>query len=534
MAARIILQALNEYQTARLRFVQSISDLASKPHNVPALETAGVLNLLRPLLLDVEPSIQQTTIIAISKMANYNQKVAYAVIQQDVIPPLLQNIGKQNEFYKKAVLFLLRAVVKHSPELADIIIKDGGLETIILCLDDFNVRVKEAAAWALGYIARHNQVLAQTTVRAGAVPLLVMCLQEPELYLKQISVSALCDISKHSQELGQSIADAGAIAFLAKSLTNPDIKLKRQILLTLGNIAKHSADLAESVVEAEILPDILLLMTHFDDSIRKASAILIREICKHSLELAQLVVNSGGVKSLIELISVSNSSSKLPGIMALGYIAGHSDHLASMIITSKGAVQLSTLLQQETNDIALAIIIWTLGQIGKHDSECVKAITDTNILPKLLQFYCNPKSSDDLKKKIKTSLKYIVKNCQNTEALEPLLNNGPPEILKYVLGQFSKILPHDPRARRIFVTSGGLRKIQEIKVDPGSSIFEYMNIIYSCFPEEIIRYYSPDFSDVILEKVEQYQPKVISSTTGNECKQLSETSDSSLSLNYDD
>lgn len=36
--------------------------------------------------------------------------------------------------------------------------------------------------------------------------------------------------------------------------------------------------------------------------------------------------------------------------------------------------------------------------------------------------------------------KLVLKKCMNTKALEPLLHLAPPEILKYVIGQFSQVL----------------------------------------------------------------------------------------------
>jgi hypothetical protein len=89
--------------------------------------------------------------------------------------------------------------------------------------------------------------------------------------------------------------------------------------------------------------------------------------------------------------------------------------------------------------------------------------------------------------------------------LEPLLHSAPPNILKHVVGQFSKVLPHDPKARRLFVTSGGLKKVrivkrrlqqrefttpqvQEISCQPGSVLAEHIGVINSCYPEEIVRY----------------------------------------------
>ncbi|XP_006624170.1 sperm-associated antigen 6-like isoform X2 [Apis dorsata] len=449
MTARSILQVFDQYQKARLLFVQSIADFASKPNTIECLEAAGVLDLLCPLLTDLVPSIQHMAAVALGKIANNNQKLAQTIVRMDILPQLLKNIAKQNKFYKKAALFVLRAIARHSPEFASMVIQSNGLDTIIICLEDFDSGVKEAAAWALGYIARHNKSLAQTTVDAGAVPLLVLSLQEPELCIKQITASALFDISKHSTELAENVVDAGAIPFLAKALSNPDTKLK----------------------------------------------------------MAQLIVNIGGIGALVELFSTSKLTVRLPAIMAIGYIAGHSDQLAIAVIGSKGIVHLSTILHEENDDHTLAVTVWAIGQIGKHTSEHAKAVAVANILPKLLELYNNPNSSEDLKAKCCTALKQILQKCMYIEALEALLYDSPPNILKYVLGQFSKILPHDARARRLFVTSGGLKKVQEIQTDPGSTLFEYIQIINCCFPEEIVRYYSPGYPNTLLEAVEQYQPK---------------------------
>lgn len=80
------------------------------------------------------------------------------------------------KFYKKAALFVLRAIAKHSPELALIVVHNDGLQSIIECLEDFDPGVKEAAAWALGYIARHNKSLAQAAVDAGKIILIIISL----------------------------------------------------------------------------------------------------------------------------------------------------------------------------------------------------------------------------------------------------------------------------------------------------------------------------------------------------------------------
>eukprot|EP00126_Sphaerothecum_destruens_P006505 Sdes_comp19390_c0_seq1m10690 len=132
-------------------------------------------------------------------------------------------------------------------------------------------------------------------------------------------------------------------------------------------------------------------------------------------------------------------------------------------------------------------------------------LADCNVFPKLLGVYVSEHSSDDLKTKSKRALKCVLEKCVDLASLEPLLHDAPPNILKYVVAQFAKVLPHDVRARRSFVTSAGLAKIQEIQAEPGSQLKEYIDTINKSFPDEIVRYYSPGYSATLLEKIDQYQ-----------------------------
>ena len=100
-----------------------------------------------------------------------------------------------------------------------------------------------------------------------------------------------------------------------------------------------------------------------------------------------------------------------------------------------------------------------MGQIGRHTPEHARAVASANVLPRLLEVYLSTFSSEDLKTKAKRALKNILQKCVYLPALEPLLHDAPPNILKHVVGQFSKVLPNDSKARRMFVTSGGLKKV---------------------------------------------------------------------------
>ncbi|XP_076019898.1 sperm-associated antigen 6-like [Genypterus blacodes] len=506
MSQRQINDVFQEYMKARRHFVQSVSDFASRRENIDLLQGAGVLPLLRPMLLDCVPSIQQTAAMALGRLADNSYEMAEAVMKGDVLPLVVLSLSAQNRFHKKASAFVLRAVAKHSPELSQAVVDSGGVEALVLCLEEFDPVVREAGAWALGHIARHNAQLCQSVVDAGSVPLLLMCLQEPQLALKRVAASTLSDISRHTPEIAQVVVDAGAIAHLAQMILNRDAKLKRQVYSALSQISKHSVNLAEMVVEAEIFPPAMACLKDPDEVVRKNVATLMREVVTHSPELAQLIVNTGGVAAIVDYLGDCRGDVRLPGIMMLGYVGAHTEYLAMAVILSKGVYQLAMCLTEEREAHIKAATVWSIGHIGRHTSDHAKAIATANLLPKILQLYVDPNSTDDLQAKSRKALKSILQKCTHMPTLGSLLYSAPSNILKHVVCQFSKVLPHDNKERHHFVTSGALKKLQEIVAEPGSPLHEYIHTINSCFPEEIVRYYTPGYSESLLERLDNYKP----------------------------
>eukprot|EP00798_Chlamydomonas_sp_ICE-L_P009677 gene9677-8504_t len=488
MATRAVLQTFEKYQKERVAFVTAVAEMAKNPQNIEALQQAGAMALLRPLLLDNVPSIQQSAAMALGRLANYSDDLAEAVVQNEILPQLVYSLSEQNRFYKQAAAFCLRAVAKHSPELAQAVIDSGSLDSLVTCLEEFDPGVKEAAAWTLGYIAGHNAELAQQIVDAGAVPLLVLCVQEPELSVKRIAASALSDISKHTPELAQAVVDAGAVAYLAPLIISQDAKLKRQVCCALSQIAKHSVDLAEVVVGAEIFPKILTCLKFPD------------EFCK-------LVVGNGGVGSLVDYVAESCGNNRLPGIMALGYIAAFSETLALSVIAEKALPPLVQAMNEETEDHLRSATAWTLGQIGRHPHQTMpdhaKAVADTGVLMTLVNMEADSMSSDDLRTKCRRALKSIIGKLTHLPALDALVHRNLPEaVMKMVLEQVGKVLANDPAGRAQFVHSGGLAAVQLMAEAPGSKLREAVEIINSSYPEEIVKYYSPSYSQQLLEKLE--------------------------------
>jgi 3-methyladenine DNA glycosylase AlkD len=502
-----VLQHFEDYQKSRVKFVQTIADLSTRPQYIETLQKAGVMSLLRPLLLDNVPSIQQTAALALGRLASYSDNLAEEIVSHDILPQLVYSLSDQNRFYKKAAAFVLRAVAKHSPELAKAVVSSGALTSLVNCLEEFDPTVKENAAWALSYIAKHNEELANAVIEAGAVPLLVLCLQEPEINLKKIAASALSEIAKHNSEMAQKLIDQKAVPFLTNLITHKDVQLKRQVCACLSQIAKHRQELADEVVSHSIFPKIFALLKDHDQLVSKNAATCIREIAKHSSELANTICNAGGSAALVEYIGDCSGAARLPGIMTLGYIAAFDEHNAMAIINSKGIVPLKDALINEPEDYIKAAATWTLGQIGSHSSNHSKAMAENDVLTHLLTQYIAPESSADLKKKSKKALKHILVMCTVLEALEPLLQKAPDEIMIYLLSQFKKILPTDSNAKKKFVLSGGLRYIQDKHRSPNDKLRICVDEINTIYPQEIVQYYSPDYADTLIKKLDENHGK---------------------------
>lgn len=95
-------------------------------------------------------------------------------------------------------------------------------------------------------------------------------------------------------------------------------------------------------------------------------------------------------------------------------------------------------------------------------------------------------------------------------ALEPLLHTAPIDILEVILQQIGKVLPNDVSARRIFQTTGGLKKVQEMLGNANDTLNELVTIINSCYSKEIINFYaSSDKTAAEKEILAQYKPQVL-------------------------
>ena len=106
-----------QYQKSRTQFVQTVAELASRPQNIETLQNAGVMSLLRPLLLDIVPTIQQTAALALGRLANYNDDLAEAVVKGDILPQLVYSLAEQNVRFTDTCVLKVKLFTKNAKAL---------------------------------------------------------------------------------------------------------------------------------------------------------------------------------------------------------------------------------------------------------------------------------------------------------------------------------------------------------------------------------------------------------------------------------
>lgn len=500
MKNKAVLQCFEEYQKSRIAFVQTVANLATHKQNVEALISANVINLLKPLLLDVVPSIQQSAALAIGRLSSYDESLARTVAEADIIPQLMYNLPSKNRFFKKTACFILKSVAQHSIDLAQLVVDSGALEPLIGCLDEFDPNVKEAGAFALGQIAKHNESLARQVVEARAVDSLLLCLQEPELVLKRVASQTLANICKHTEQLAQPVAENG-LDVICSYINYTDPAIKRNVCNLLTNICKHSNELATLVLSKLNNPQKLLsCLKDPDDVVRQNAAMCIGEIVNKSPECAQAIVSSGGPLVVVNYVEQCRGTGKFYGILCLANMAKINEATATMIINAGGLDVLINALEVEKEQVKTACC-HALCIIGRQSTQNANEVASTGVLKTMLFYFMDGNSGDDLKEKAKIAIIEIIKKVSNLFNLEPLLHVANDEILITVFEQYVTYLKGNQAELSNFARNGGLKKLLAIKDRLQEPLLHLAETICAYYPQDIRDFYNPAYTRELLQKI---------------------------------
>lgn len=224
--------------------------------NVDSLQQAGAMQLLRPLLLDNVPrcatgtdegkqscasshdgnvkcavmcSIQQAAALTLGRLANHSDKLAEAIVANEILPQLvsdpeahysnictayhafqhlkqcLPSRSRRNSQLGRmwAVLALLFTSTPPSELCFHCQSISCWLQVHSLAVQ--NRYYKKSAAFCLRTVARHSPTLAQAVVDCGALESLVHCLEDFDPGVKESAAWALGNVASHNSELSQQV-----------------------------------------------------------------------------------------------------------------------------------------------------------------------------------------------------------------------------------------------------------------------------------------------------------------------------------------
>jgi hypothetical protein len=176
--------------------------------------------------------------------------------------------------------------------------------------------------------------------------------------------------------------------------------------------------------------------------------------------------------------------------------------MALAVIAAKGVGALKDCLLSEKEDHIKAATVWALGQVGRHTPDHARALAEGGVFAPIVVLFNRPDSSDDLRLKCKRALKAVVLKCTDAAALAPLLRDANGKVAKYALAQFAALLPHDAAARKAFMASGLLQRVQELKAAAPPKVLESVARVNACFPEEAVRFSDPEYAREILARMD--------------------------------
>jgi hypothetical protein len=538
--SKAVIQPFEEFQKARITFVQTVAELAKRKQNIDSLKRLGVMKLLGPLLSDPVTSIKQSSALAIGRLVKEDVELANNVVNEDkgkILSLLLESLDSNNKFYKQAACYVISSIAKHNKELAVKVVEGGSIRFLVACLEEYDPSLKQYAAWALQHIAEKSPELALEIDRARGIPALIQCLQEPEIDLKRVVIKTLSNIAKHSRSLAASVANMGDnLNNIIYYLQLKDTSLRRQILLCLSNIARNIDD-AKRILDAIDNNLLIECIQGQDTTCQKNALVLINEIVKNSQNLASTIMSKIKPNIFVNYVGMNVGEQRLCGIVVLSTLASHFEDNALNIINSEGHIALAQTLFTETDFKVLSAACMAFYQLCKYKPDITNKIfksedgTDSfqrkfNIPYKLLELCVFKKENWDefkreeerkkavdayleLKENARDALEKLIDTCSEMYVLTPLLDeptylsidkNLYEEVLRKVVDKMRNLLTGNKQLQIEFFKNKSLKKIIDLKKTYKKLKDELM--AFDFYDQSILNFFSEDYEMEIRKRYE--------------------------------
>ncbi|KAI9175852.1 hypothetical protein H9P43_006216 [Blastocladiella emersonii ATCC 22665] len=472
---------------------------------------AHAVDALGACLQDFDPGVKESAAWALGYIAKHTTELAQSIVDAGLVPSLVMCLQEPEVSLRRIAASALSDLSKHSAQLAQAVVDAGSIPPLVALIGSNDAKLKRQAVCALSQVARHSVDLAEAVVDADIFPRILLHFRDMDGAVRRQAAVLMCELAKHAPDLAQLLVNAGAVTALVDYLGEARGAVARvPAIMALGYVAAFSETLALAVVVAQGIPALMeVLSTEAEPTVKAACAWTLGQIGRHSPDHAKALAAHAVLPKLLALLTQPSNagaqSASPPGSAGSGgraSSASPSKQRAAMM--NMGGSGNGHAIDQTDDSVGAT----TSGSTGHGGGAMVGADAAA-------AEYTD--ATADMKLKAKRALKAILEKTLALDALDPLVKlRTPPNILKHVLAQLAKILPNDVASRRRFVTSGCCQRVQEIAAayrgnapepDPAwtaSKMAESIRQINACFPEEIVRYYSPGYSAQLLQKLDGY------------------------------
>jgi hypothetical protein len=251
------------------------------------------------------------------------------------------------------------------------------------------------------------------------------------------------------------------------------VRARATAFAAAAEMARHADALALAVRDAGVLREALVGCCECSDAFpveaaatREAATALLRALASKTPELATSLIEAGAAASLTDSLAMEKGGKRAAlAAQTLGFLADYKPSTALSVCGVDGGRALVRCLESaETGDVAAAAA-WALGCIARHGTPTASVLAKNGAIGALLRCYAGVQADRHLtlREKAKASLKSLIRKCGGLETIDALVSaETPGPILRHVLSEFAERLGKDVAAKRAFVTSGGLMRLQGV------------------------------------------------------------------------
>ena len=302
------------------------------------------------------------------------------------------------------------------------------------------------------------------STRATIARLFEACAAHGEALASRVVRDADCAgaVTRLARDAGLALA-AGAGAARARATA----------FAAAAEMARHADALALAVRDAGVLREALVGCCERSDAFpveaaatREAATASLRALASKTPELATSLIEAGAAASLTDSLAMEKGGKRAAlAAQTLGFLADYKPSTALSVCGVDGGRALVRCLESaETGDVAAAAA-WALGCIARHGTPTASVLAKNGAIGALLRCYAGVQADRHLtlREKAKASLKSLIRKCGGLETIDALVSaETPGPILRHVLSEFAERLGKDVAAKRAFVTSGGLMRLQGV------------------------------------------------------------------------